>query len=162
MLVTNTSIAQKIDCSLKIKDYKEFVDVLDFEKAFTSWEIAKNNCPKHSEELYIDGQKIIQNRIDNTSTPVEKEKLVRLAMKTLDQYNKFFPLTTQDFEINKAILLINNNIDSSDEIVTLLNNGFKNAPDKVKDANAIFTYFKFIFNIRLLSVMFLLLSFLLS
>lgn len=143
LLSSFISTAQKVDCSLKTKEYQDFIIALDFEQAFSSWETVQKNCPKQSEDLYTDGQKIIFYKIDNAPTPEEKEKLVRQAMKILDQFNKNFPLISQDFEIKKAALLFNNNIDSKDEILNLLNNGFKNASEKITDANLIFTYFQF-------------------
>jgi tetratricopeptide (TPR) repeat protein len=142
LLLSFISNAQKVDCSLKTKEYQDFIIALDFEQALSSWETVQKNCPKQSEELYTDGQKILQFKIDNAQSPEEKEKLVRQAIKVYDQFNKNFPLASQDFEIKKAILLLNNNVASEDEILSLLNNGFKNASDKITDANAIFSYFK--------------------
>ncbi|UPT69437.1 MAG: hypothetical protein M0D53_09525 [Flavobacterium sp. JAD_PAG50586_2] len=62
-------------------------------------------------------------------------------MKLYDQYNKNFASSIPDFEVCKAMALVNNKIEAKDEIFTLLDNGFTKASKSVTDAKAIYTYF---------------------
>ena len=136
------SSAQKIDCSLQTTEYQEFLKVNNFDDAFTPWEFVKNKCPKQSESIYTDGVKIIQYKIENAKNEEEKETLVRQLMKLYDQYYKHFPKSIEDYNIYKAMALIDNAIAANEEIYQLLDNGFTTSLDKVTSGNAIYNYFK--------------------
>lgn len=136
------SSAQKKDCSAQTKEYQEFIKLNNFSDAFSPWEFVKDKCPKQSETIYTDGAKIIQYKIDNATTLEDKEKWVRDLLGLYDKYHKNFPETTQDFEIHKGLALLENNIDSKDEIFQLFDSGFSKALDKVTSANAVYNYFK--------------------
>jgi tetratricopeptide (TPR) repeat protein len=142
LLIQSIGNAQKIDCSKQIKEYQEFLLVKNFVDAKSPWEFVAKNCPKQSADIYTDGIQIHQYVIDYASSTEDKEKAVRELMKVYDQFHKNFPDNSQDFEIKKALLLLDNAIDSKDEIYTLFENGFAKASDKVKDGNTIFSYFK--------------------
>lgn len=140
MFITNSN-AQKFDCPSKMMEYQDLFKAKKIAESFDTWTAVSKNCPKENEAIYTDGIEIIQYKIDNAASTEEKEKLVRDVLKLYDQYNKYFPLTTQDFEVNKAMTLVANKIDAKEEIFTLLDRGFTKASNKVTDANAIYTYF---------------------
>ena len=140
MFITNSN-AQKFDCPSKMTEYQDLFKAKKIAESFDTWTAVSKNCPKENEAVYKDGIEIIQYKIDNAASAEEKEKLVRDVLKLYDQYNKYFPLTTQDFEVNKAMTLVANKIDAKEEIFTLLDRGFTKASNKVTDANAIYTYF---------------------
>lgn len=140
MFITNSN-AQKFDCPSKMTEYQELFKAKKIAESFDTWTAVSKNCPKENEAVYKDGIEILQYKIDNAASAEEKEKLVRDVLKLYDQYNKYFPLTTQDFEVNKAMTLVANKIDAKEEIFTLLDRGFTKASNKVTAANAIYTYF---------------------
>ena len=140
MYITNSN-AQKFDCPSKMTEYQELFKAKKIAESFDTWTAVSKNCPKENEAVYTDGIEIIQYKIDNAASAEEKEKLVRDVLKLYDQYNKYFPLTTKDFEVNKAMTLVANKIDAKEEIFTLLDRGFTKASNKVTAANAIYTYF---------------------
>lgn len=140
MYITNSN-AQKFDCPSKMTEYQELFKEKKIAESFDTWTAVSKNCPKENEAVYTDGIEIIQYKIDNAASAEEKEKLVRDVLKLYDLYNKYFPLTTTDFEVNKAMTLVANKIDAKEEIFTLLDRGFTKASNKVTDANAIYTYF---------------------
>ena len=140
LFITNSN-AQKFDCPSKMTEYQELFKAKKITESFDTWTAVSKNCPKQNEAVYTDGIEIIQYKIDNAASAEEKEKLVRDVLKLYDQYNKYFPLTTTDFEVNKAMTLVANKIDAKEEIFTLLDRGFTKASNKVTAANAIFTYF---------------------
>ena len=141
-----TSInAQKFDCTSKTKEYQDFYQQNKISESFSVWSEVRKNCPKENELIYTEGIQILQYKIDNAATDEEKEKLVRDAMKLYVQYNKNFPLKTADFEIYKAMVLYNNNIDSKEEIFNLLNSGFLKAEKDITNAKAIHLYFTLFF-----------------
>ncbi len=140
MFITNSN-AQKFDCPSKMTEYQDLFKAKKIAESFDTWTAVSKNCPKENEAVYKDGIEIIQYKIDNAASAEEKEKLVRDVLKLYDQYNIYFPLTTTDFEVNKAMTLVANKIDAKEEIFTLLDRGFTKASNKVDDANAIYTYF---------------------
>ena len=140
LFITNSN-AQKADCSSKIAAYKELLQARKMSASFDAWSEVRKNCPKENEAIYTDGIQILQYKIDNAASDEEKEKLVRDVLKLYDQYNKNFPLLTPDFEVQKAMMLLNNKIEAKDEIFNLLDTGFAKASNTVTDANAIYTYF---------------------
>ena len=140
LFITNSN-AQKFDCASKISEYQELFQTKKIKESFDPWNEVRKNCPKENEALYTDGIKILQYKIDNAASVEEKEKLVRDLLKLYDQYNKNYPFTTADFEINKAMTLVTNKIDAKEEIFNLLDSGFAKASKSVTDANAIYTYF---------------------
>jgi hypothetical protein len=140
MFITNSN-AQKFDCPSKMMEYQELFKAKKIAESFDTWTAVSKNCPKENEAVYTDGIEIIQYKIDNAASAEEKEKLVRDVLKLYDQYNKYFPLTTPDYEVNKAMTLVANKIDAKEEIFTLLDRGFTKASNNVTTANAIYTYF---------------------
>ncbi len=140
LFITNSN-AQKFDCASKITEYQALFKANKIAETFDSWSDVRKNCPKENEAVYTDGIQILQYKIDNAASAEEKEKLVRDVLKLYDQYNKNYPLSTPDFEVNKAMTLVSNKIDAKEEIFNLLESGFAKASKDVTDANTIYTYF---------------------
>ncbi|MCF6131009.1 tetratricopeptide repeat protein [Flavobacterium wongokense] len=140
ILFITSSNAQKFDCASKIKTYQEFLKEKKLAESYDSWSEVRKNCPKETEDLYKDGIQILQYRID-VAAAEDKEKPVRDLMKLYDQYNKNFPTAVPDFEVQKGMALVDNNIEAKEEIFTLLDNGFTKASQNVTSAKAIYTYF---------------------
>lgn len=141
ILFFTNSNAQNFDCTSKTKEYQELFKAKKIAESFDVWSEVRKSCPKENEVVYTDGIQILQYIIDNATSAEEKEKLVRDVLKLYDQFNKNFPLTAPDFEVNKAMALVNNKIDTKEEIFNLLDSGFAKASKNVTDANAIYTYF---------------------
>lgn len=141
ILFVTHSNAQKFDCVSKTAAYQELLKTGKTNDAYDIWTDVRKNCPSGNEAIYTDGVQILQYKIDNTSTDEEREKAVRDLLKLYDQYNKNFPSSIPDFEVYKAMALVNNKIDTKEEIFTLLDKGFTKASKNVTDAKAIHTYF---------------------
>jgi tetratricopeptide (TPR) repeat protein len=140
-----TTNAQKFDCSSKIKEYQDLIQAKKISESYDSWNEVRKNCPKENETIYSDGVTILEYKIDNESSLEEKEKLVREELKLYDQFNKNFPLTIPDFEVQKAMTLYNHKIGTKDEILGLLDSGFAKASKNITSANTIYTYFNLYF-----------------
>ncbi len=133
--------AQKFDCTSKTIAYKDFFTTKNTALAFDIWSEVRKNCPTQSEEIYTDGFKILQFKIDNAVSAEEKETLVRDVMALYDQYHVNFPENTANFEACKAMALHQNQIEATDEIFHLLDRSFSKASASITDAIAIYTYF---------------------
>jgi hypothetical protein len=141
LFIINSSYAQKFECKSKTSEYKELLIANKIAEAYDLWNEVKKNCQKEDQTIYLDGIKILTYKIDNTTSLEDKEKKVRELLKLYDQYYTNFPKDATDYEINKAMALVNNKIDASDEIFNLLDRGIITAQENVKDANALYTYF---------------------
>lgn len=139
--ISNVSTAQKFDCKSKTAEYKQLLKANKNGESYDLWYEVRKNCQKEDQTIYSDGIKILQYNIDNATSVEEKEKKVRELLKLYDQYYTNFPKDALDYEINKAMALVNNKVDAKEEIYKLLESGFINAQDNIKDANAIYTYF---------------------
>jgi hypothetical protein len=141
LLVLTICHAQKYDCATKAKEYQELLKAKDFGASYDVWSEVSKKCPKESDALYTDGLTILQYKIDNAANQENKEKLVREVLNLYDQFYKNFPNAIPAYEVNKAMALHNNQIDSKSEILLLMESGFAKASKEVKDANAIYTFF---------------------
>lgn len=142
LLAFTFSHSQKYDCASKTKEYQEFLKNQDFNGSYETWLEVSKKCPKENETIYTDGLTILQYKIDNAANPEDKEKLVRNLLSLYDLYYRNFPNSIPDYEVKKAMALYNNHIEAESEILSLLESGFSKAGSEVKDANAIFTYFR--------------------
>ena len=102
LFITNNN-AQKFDFTSKISEYQAFFNANKIAKSYTVWSDVSKNCPKENEGICTDGIQILQHKIDTAALAEDKEKLVRDVLKLYDQYNKNYPLSTPDFEVDKAV-----------------------------------------------------------
>ncbi len=90
-----------VNCVMKLSLYKEFMrqwksckykceSVYD---ALPHWRWVFENCPKGSENTYLDGAKIYKYLIKKESDKVKKEKLIDTLMMIYDQRYTYFPTT---------------------------------------------------------------------
>lgn len=133
--------AQKIDCSLKIKEYQTHMQQSKWNEAYTAWNVVRNNCPKENESLYTEGLQILNYKIDNEANPEAKELAVRDALKLYDQYAKNYPLAIPNYQALKAMLLVSNKMGSPEEIFSLLDSCWVKNTTTITDALTIYTYF---------------------
>lgn len=143
-LISVALYGQSIDCSQKVSDYQSLFIAKKIDVAYTAWSDAKLSCGSSKEDIYKDGLQIIQAKMDHIKSDTEKERLLREALKLLDDYHKYFPASTSDYQVSKAMLIYNNSvraIQQVEEIFKLLDRGFSDAPDDIKDINAINLYY---------------------
>lgn len=132
--------SQDDNCFQKIKEYQDLLRVQKYPEAYTVWSQVRQNCQKSS-EIYSDGKTILQYKIDIATTIEDKEILVRDFMKLYDQEYKYFPETSQDYEVSKAMLLNDNKVEVGDEVFNLIDSNFLRAPKSITNASAIYIYF---------------------
>ncbi len=135
---------QSNDCVQKINDYQSLFKAKKIEVAYIAWSEAKLGCGTSNETLFKDGVQIIQAKIKSTKIDSDREHLLREGLKLFDDYHKYFPASTADYQVSKAMLMYNNSVRADqqiEEIYTLLEKGITAAPNSIKDINAINLYF---------------------
>ena len=136
--------SQSNDCIQKVSDYQNLFKAKKIEVAYIAWSEAKLSCGTSNETLFKDGIQIIQAKIKSTKLDSERERLLREGLKLFEDYHKYFPATTADYQVSKAMLIYNNSVRADqqiEEIYSLLENGISSAPHSIKDINAINLYF---------------------
>ncbi|MBC8321674.1 MAG: hypothetical protein H8E34_13225 [Bacteroidetes bacterium] len=87
-------------CVMNISLYREFYKQWkqsgyknsSLNDALKSWRWVFNNCPRSTENIYVDGVKMIDYKIKKAKNPSVKEKLIDSLMLVYDQRIQYFPL----------------------------------------------------------------------
>lgn len=77
-------------CVINFSLYREFYKQQNFKDAFPHWKWVFMNCPLASQNIYIDGAKMVSARVDESKDPAVREKLVDTLMMVYDQRIKYF------------------------------------------------------------------------
>lgn len=80
----------RMQCAANLSTMSEFVKIKVYDYAYNSWHYCFNNCPEASKNIYIMGESILENKIDNTKDENIKEKYVDTLMMLYDQRMEYF------------------------------------------------------------------------
>lgn len=118
--------AQNSECKNKIVAFEEFVQSNSYDQTlYRRWKELKQQCPTESESVYLLGEKILNQKIDQANTAEEKSPLISDLMSVYDEHDKAFPNNKRGNRISKALLLYDNKTGSSKEIFSFLDKAFK-------------------------------------
>lgn len=79
-----------VRCLTNLSLYNEYYKQKNYKDAFPYWEIAFNECPLSTLNLYTHGTVIIKSFIDKESDPKKKEDHYQYLLKVYDQRIKYF------------------------------------------------------------------------
>ena len=79
-----------IRCLKNLSLYSEFYKQNNYEDAAKPWKIVFNECPKASKNIYLHGEKMIKDAIENTSDEKKKAVLIDSLMSLYDQRIDYF------------------------------------------------------------------------
>jgi tetratricopeptide (TPR) repeat protein len=85
----NSSSIDNAKCQEQLSLYREYHKIKLYSYALPHWRWVFQNCPSSSQNIYIDGTKIISSQIDETQDPELKSKLVDTLMMVYDQRIKY-------------------------------------------------------------------------
>lgn len=74
-----------VNCVMHLSLYREFYKQKNYKDAFPHWRWVFNSCPLASQNLYIDGAKLVSDRIDNAANPQIREKYIDTLMMVYDK-----------------------------------------------------------------------------
>lgn len=77
--------ADSAACVVHLSLYREFYKQKNFKDAFPHWRWVFMNCPLSSQNLYIDGVKLVSDHIDNTTDAAIKAKYIDTLMMVYDK-----------------------------------------------------------------------------
>ncbi len=87
---SNSSSIDNAKCQEQLSLYREYHKIKLYSYAMPHWRWVFQNCPSSSQNIYIDGTKIISSQIDETQDPELKSKLVDTLMMVYDQRIKYY------------------------------------------------------------------------
>ncbi len=82
--------ADSATCIVHLSLYREFYKQNNYKDAFPHWRWVFNNCPLSSQNLYIDGAKLVSARIEESKDPALRNSYIDTLMLVYDQRIKSF------------------------------------------------------------------------
>lgn len=79
-----------IRCIRNLSLYREYAKNDNYNMAIPFWRIVFQECPKSSQNIYIDGVKMYREFAQNTNNPVRKEEMIDTLMLIYDQRMEHF------------------------------------------------------------------------
>lgn len=77
-------------CRENLSTMSEFVKIKVYDYAYAPWQYCFKNCPESSKNIYIQGEKIIENKIQTAKSDEEKEAYIDTLMMLYDQRIQYF------------------------------------------------------------------------
>lgn len=84
---------QDEECMTKLSIFHEYVKAKNYDAAFEPWMAVRNKCPKFNNAIYVDGEKILEHKIDK-STGAEKLGFINDLIKLYEQRGEYFASKT--------------------------------------------------------------------
>ncbi|MFP4620428.1 MAG: tetratricopeptide repeat protein [Bacteroidales bacterium] len=79
-----------IRCLRNLSLYVEYYKQNNYEDAIEPWKVVYNECPKASKNIYLHGENMLEETLDNSDDPDEKEELLDSLMHLYDKRIKYF------------------------------------------------------------------------
>lgn len=118
--------AQNSECKNKLVAFEEFVRENSHDQTiYKRWKELKQQCPTESETIYLLGEKMLSQKVDQANTTEEKSPLITELLSLYDEHDKAFPNNKRGNRINKALLLYDTKSGDSREIFTFLDKAFQ-------------------------------------
>ncbi|WP_338357758.1 hypothetical protein [Yeosuana marina] len=84
---------QDEECMTKLSIFHEYVKAKNFDAAYQPWMDVRKKCPKFNNAIYIDGEKILEYKIENSSG-AEKIAFIEDLIKEWKEREENFPSKT--------------------------------------------------------------------
>lgn len=129
-------------CAEDLQYLVQFTKSKEYNDAYPYLQSLRTNCPSYHKAIYIYGEFILKDRIDNGSTPEAKEKEVKDLLALYTEHDKYFPGNGAGNTMKKGMLLFENNVGTKGEAYNYLENAFKTDAVNFNSPKALYTYFE--------------------
>lgn len=135
--------AQSADkCPEDIQYLVQFSKSKDYNDAYTYLQSMRKACPSYHKAIYIYGEFILKDKIENAQTPQEKEAFIKDLVSLYGEHDKYYPDNGAGNTVKKAMLLLENNVGTKEEVYNYLDTAFKTDAANFTSAKALYTYFE--------------------
>ncbi|MFI1770452.1 tetratricopeptide repeat protein [Thalassobellus citreus] len=142
----NFSFAQQDEeCMTKLSIFHEYVKAKNYDAAYEPWMAVRNKCPKFNNAIYVDGEKILNYKIKNSSG-ADKEAFINDLLKLWEQKGEHFASRTPKGKYAaQASQLLYNNKDimhkSTQELYDSFDAAYKLDKATFTNPKSLYTYF---------------------
>lgn len=144
--VSNISFAQQDEeCMTKLSIFHEYVKAKNYDAAYQPWMDVRNKCPKFNNAIYIDGEKILDDKIER-SVGADKEAYINDLILLWQQRVEHFASKTPKGEYAaQACQLLYNNKEvmhkSTEELYDCFDAAYKLDKETFTNPKSLYTYF---------------------
>ena len=144
--VSNISFAQQDEeCMTKLSIFHEYVKAKNFDAAYQPWMGVRSKCPRFNSAIYVDGEKILEYKIDQ-STGAEKVSFIEDLMKMWKERGENFASKTPKGEYAaQACQLMYDNRDllkkTDSELYECFDAAYKLDKETFTNPKSLYTYF---------------------
>ena len=141
----NVGFAQQDEeCITKLSIFHEYTKAKNYDAAYEPWMAVRNKCPKFNNAIYVDGEKILDHKIDN-SAGAEKVAFINDLMLLWEQRGEHFTSKTPKGEyLAKGCQLMYDNREalgkSNDELYACFDEAYKMDKDSFTNPKSLYTY----------------------
>lgn len=134
--------AQNPECMTNLSVFGEHAKVKNYDAAYEPWKMVFDNCPEIHPATYVYGERILKDKISNSSGE-EHNEYINTLMSMYDKELKYFPkrYSKADVLAKKALLMYDEKTGTSQEIYGLLDDAFQNDRANFSNPKALYLYF---------------------
>ncbi|NJX16210.1 tetratricopeptide repeat protein [Tamlana crocina] len=136
---------QDEECMTKLSIFHEYTKAKNYDAAYEPWMAVRNKCPKFNNAIYVDGEKILEHKIDN-STGAEKVGFINDLLKLWEQRAEHFASKTPkgEYAAKACQLMYDNQKElgkTKEELYECFDNAYKLDKETFTNPKSIYTYF---------------------
>ncbi|WP_194768835.1 hypothetical protein [Tamlana sp. I1] len=142
----NVGFAQQDEeCINKLSIFHEYVKAKNYDAAYEPWMAVRNKCPKFNNAIYIDGEKILNHKIDN-SAGAEKVAFINDLRKLWDERALHFASKTPkgEYAAKSCQLMYDNRADlkkTDEELYKCFDDAYHLDKATFTNPKSLYTYF---------------------
>ena len=136
---------QDEECMTKLSIFHEYVKAKNFDAAYEPWMDVRNKCPKFNNAIYVDGEKILEAKIDK-STGAEKVAFINDLLKLWEERGVHFASKTPkgEYAAQACQLMYDNRTElnkTDEELYACFDAAYKLDKDTFTNPKSLYTYF---------------------
>ncbi|WP_452221775.1 tetratricopeptide repeat protein [Lacinutrix salivirga] len=133
------------DCDTKLSIFHEYVKAKNYEAAYKPWMEVRTQCPKLNNAIYVDGEKILKDKIEKTQG-ADKLVYVKDLIKVWDEKMMNFPEKSKKGDImsDQAQLMYEYKTElnkTDEELYNMFDKAYTTDKENFKNPKALYTYF---------------------
>ena len=136
---------QDEECLTKLSIFHEYTKAKNFDAAYEPWMAVRNKCPKFNNAIYVDGEKILEHKIDNAAG-ADKVTFINDLLKLWEQRAEHFASKTPKgkYAAQACQLMYDNRKElakTDDELYACFDAAYKLDKDTFTNPKSLYTYF---------------------